>query len=113
MPMEYEDYEYEDWRLATAKLYAETYTKEMGTTFPYSLHRTLIRTGITCKKIPCYMRDSACRWFIVKKAKISYVMLNIFEFSRVWENAESWLVYANKLFWIAQPYFSNDLIKKS
>ena len=27
-------------------------------------------TGTTCKKIHCYMRDSACRWFIVKKAKI-------------------------------------------
>ena len=38
-------------------------------------HGTIVRTGITCKKIPCYMRDSACRWFIVKKAKIfrSYV----------------------------------------
>ena len=24
----------------------------------------IIRTGITCKKIPCYMHDSACRWFI-------------------------------------------------
>ena len=38
-------------------------------------HGTIIRTGITCKKILCYMRDSACRWFIVKKAKIfqSYV----------------------------------------
>ena len=33
-------------------------------------HGTIIRTGIICKKIPCYMRDSACRWFIVKKAKI-------------------------------------------
>ena len=31
---------------------------------------TIIRTGITCKKIPCYTRDSACRWLIVKKAKI-------------------------------------------
>ena len=31
---------------------------------------TIIRTGITCNEIPCYMRDSACRWFIVKKAKI-------------------------------------------
>ena len=32
-------------------------------------------TGIACKKIPCYMRDSACRWFIVENAKIfrSYV----------------------------------------
>ena len=34
------------------------------------MHGTIIRTGITCKKIPCYMRDSTCRWFIVKKAKI-------------------------------------------
>ena len=33
-------------------------------------HGTIIRTGITCKKIPCYICDSACRWFIVKKAKI-------------------------------------------
>ena len=33
--------------------------------------KTMIRTGITCKKLPCYKRDSACRWFIVKKAKIS------------------------------------------
>ena len=40
-------------------------------------------------------------------------MLHIFELSRVWENVEPWLVYANKLFWIAQPYFSNDMIKQS
>ena len=33
-------------------------------------HGTKIRTGITCKKIPCCMRDTVCRWFIVKKAKI-------------------------------------------
>ena len=40
-----------------------------------SLHGTIIRTGITCKNTPCYMRDSDCRWFIVKKATIfqSYV----------------------------------------
>ena len=37
---------------------------------PQFHYGTIIRTGITCKKIPCYMRDSACRWFIVKKAKI-------------------------------------------
>ena len=36
-------------------------------------HGTIIPTGITCKKIPCYMRDSACRQFFVKKAKILYV----------------------------------------
>ena len=28
-------------------------------------------TGMTCKKISCYMRDSACRWLIVENAKIS------------------------------------------
>ena len=33
-------------------------------------HGTIIRTGITCKKIPFYMRDSAYMWFIVKKVKI-------------------------------------------
>ena len=44
------------------------------------------------------MRESACRWFIVKKAKIFY-MLKILDFSQVWENIESWLVYANKLIW--------------
>ena len=36
----------------------------------YFLTWNLIRTGATCKKIPCYMRHSGCRWFIVKKAKI-------------------------------------------
>ena len=38
-------------------------------------HRTIIQTGITCKKIPCYMRDSACRCSVVKRAKTfwSYV----------------------------------------
>ena len=38
-------------------------------------HGTIIRAGITCKKIPCYMRDSVCRWLIVKNLKIfrSYV----------------------------------------
>ena len=40
-------------------------------------------------------------------------MFNIFEFSRVWENIESWLVYANKPFWIVQPYFLTNIIKQS
>ena len=38
-------------------------------------------------------------------------MLNIFEFSRVWENVKTWFFHANKLFWIAQPYFLADIIK--
>ena len=48
----------------------------------FSLFRywTIIRTGITCKKIPCYMRNSACMWFIAKKLKYFEVMLNSFEF---------------------------------
>ena len=33
-------------------------------------HGTIIRTVITCKKIPCYMRDSACSWCIVGNVKI-------------------------------------------
>ena len=42
------------------------------------------------------MRDSA---LLLKKLKYVEAMLNIFEFSRVWKNVKSWLVYANKLFW--------------
>ena len=36
-------------------------------------------------------------------------MLNNFQFSRVWENI---LVYANKPFWIAQPYFLTNIKNK-
>ena len=32
-------------------------------------HGTILQTGIKCKKIPCYMPNSTCWWFIVKKAK--------------------------------------------
>ena len=48
------------------------------------------------------MRDSACRWCIVKKKKHFEVLVNIFEFSRVWGSAVSWLVYAyaSKFSWI-------------
>ena len=76
-------------------------------------HRIIIRTGITCEKIPCYMRDLTFRWFIVKKLKYFEVMFNIFEFSRVWENVESWLVYADKFCWIVQSYFLIYIIKGS
>ena len=33
-------------------------------------YNTIIRTGIACTKVPCYMRNSACRWLIVENAKI-------------------------------------------
>ena len=42
------------------------------------LHGTLIRTGITCKKIPCYMRDSGCRWLIIENAKIFLIYVKHF-----------------------------------
>ena len=53
-------------------------------------HGTILRTGITCKETPCSMSNSV-----------------------VWENVKSLLVYLNKLFWIAQPYFSTHIIKWS
>ena len=31
-------------------------------------HGTIIRTGITCKEIPCYIRDSAFGWCVVENA---------------------------------------------
>ena len=48
---------------------------KLGDKTAWVAHGTIIQTGISSKKIPCYIRDSACRWFIVKKAKIfrSYV----------------------------------------
>ena len=49
----------------------------------------------------------------LKKLKYFEIMSNIFEFSCVRENVESWLVYASKLFWIAQTYFSIGIIKRS
>ena len=54
----------------------------------YFEHGTIIRAGITCKKIPCYMRDSACRWLILKMLKYFEVILNIFEFSHAKEIVE-------------------------
>ena len=50
---------------------------------------------------------------LLKKLKYFEIMLNICEFSQVREKVESSLVYANKLFWITQPYFSTDKIKQS
>ena len=41
---------------------------------------TIIRTGITCKTIPCYIFDSACRY---KCLTYFEVMLKVFELSCV------------------------------
>ena len=57
--------------------------------FEYFFRSWIYNTkGIGCKKTPCYIGVSACRWLVVKKAKIFEVMLNIFEFSRALENVE-------------------------
>ena len=54
---------------------------------------TIIQTGIACKKISRYMRNSACRWLIVENAEIFLkyfeVMLNVLEFCHVREIVES------------------------
>ena len=53
-------------------------------------HGTIIRTGTTCKKIPCYMREGALAGgLLLKMLKYFEVMLNIFEFSHVKEITES------------------------
>ena len=45
---------------------------------PIYNHGTKIRTGTTCKKIPCYMHDSASRWFIAGKANIFWNYVKYF-----------------------------------
>ena len=66
------------------------------------------------------MRKSLAAWvtqlaggLLVEKLIYFKVMLNIFEFSQLWENEESCLVYLNKLFLIARSYFLTDRINWS
>ena len=61
-----------------------------------SKHGTIIQTGITCKKISFYIRDSASRWFIVKKGKIFWSYVKNVWILVVWENVEPWMPYAKK-----------------
>ena len=78
---------------------------------PY--HGTIIRTGITCKKIPCYVHDSACRWFIVKKAKIFWSYVKHFWVPTCVRKCRILTGLCNNLFWIAQQYFLTNIIKQS
>ena len=59
------------------------------------------------------MRDSAWRWFIAKRSKMFWIYVKHFWILAGVENAQSWLVYASKIFRIDQPYFSTDIIKRS
>ena len=65
---------------------------------PFWHHKTIILTGITYKKSLAVSVAQLAGGLLLKKLKYFEVMLNIFELSRVSENVESWLVYANKLF---------------
>ena len=50
---------------------------------------TIIRTGITCKKIRVICATQLAGGLLLKKLKYFEVVLNISEFSRVGENVES------------------------
>ena len=49
--------------------------QQLYTTF---YHGCIIQTGIIRKKISCYMRNSTCRWFIVKKTKVFWCYIKHF-----------------------------------
>ena len=51
--------------------------KRIIVAFPCN-HGTIIQTGISCKRGFCYMRNSACRWLIVKNAKIFQIYVKDF-----------------------------------
>ena len=57
------------------------------------------------------MRDST--WVIVKNAEMFGSYVKHFWILEVWENVGSWLVYANNVFLIAQPYFSTNIVKQN
>ena len=65
------------------------------------IHGTITQTGIICKKIPIYITQFASGGML-KKLKYFEVMLTIFQFLRMWEIVEFWLVNANKHSWFAQ-----------
>ena len=47
----------------------------------------------------------------LKNLKYFETILNIFEFSHVWEIAESWFVFASELSWMVQSYFLAKITK--
>ena len=78
-----------------------------------SYHGVIEQTGITCKKIPCHMPDSACTGVLLKILKYFAVMLNIFETFHVLQIVESWLIHANKFSWITKSRSLTGTIKWS
>ena len=76
-------------------------------------HRTIIPTGITFKKTPCYMRNSARRWLIVENAKIFRSYVKHFLVFQMIEIVKSWLVCMNKFSWIIQSCYLTKTTKQS
>ena len=76
-------------------------------------HRTIIPTGITFKKTPCYMRNSARRWLIVENAKIFRSYVKHFLVFHMKEIVKSWLVCMNKFSWIIQSCYLTKTTKQS
>ena len=74
---------------------------------------TIILTGIPSKKIPCYMRDSACMWCIVGSAKIFWSYVKHFWNLPQARNTESKLFYGNKFSSISQSHFLTKTVKQS
>ena len=79
----------------------------------YINHRTIIPTGITFKKTPCYMRNSARRWLIVENAKIFRSYVKHFLVFQMIEIVKSWLVCMNKFSWIIQSCYLTKTTKQS
>ena len=84
--------------------------KRVGLTY----HGTIIRTGMTCKKIRWYVRATQLAdGLLLKMLKYFEVIWKIFEFSHVKETLKFWLVYVNKFSWIIQSCFLTETIKQS
>ena len=61
-------------------------------------HGTIIWTGIACKKIPYYMPGSACRWFIVKKAKMFRSYIKYFWILACVSKCRNWIGQCKQVF---------------
>ena len=82
------------------------------------IHGNIVRTGIACYKNLLWkslvkFATQLAGGLLLKKLKYFEVMLNIFEFSRMWKNVESWLLDENKCLWTALPFLSTGIIKRS
>ena len=75
-------------------------------------YETIIQTGITCKKIPFYMRDSTCRWRIVKSTKKFWSYVKNFLILGLVRNCRILIVLCKKVF-IYRPIIFLDNTKQT